>query len=299
MTADTFRIALWSVNIGRPASSMEAWLERVEAKMLEAKAAGARLILLPEYVSECFLGWKPDSLRITEEVGWMAAQAPRAVEGMGQLVAKYGLSVVAGSMPWGTERGYTNRTFALLADGRSIAFDKLCLTPQEQDRDGWYLTPGDRLAVFELDGIRIALLICLDIEMPALASLLAPVEPDLLLVPSMTPLLSGYHRVYDCAKARAIELMTSVAVCGTVGGAPGAAVEQGSVSGAALYVPCEPELGFTGTAAALPPVDGKGDEEPFLIADVPVGIVRGLRAGGAEVWPGSWSATHIKPAAIE
>ncbi len=299
MTADTFRIALWSVNLGSAAESMDAWLARVEEKLHEAKAAGARLILLPEYVSECFLAWKPQGLKVTEEVAWMAAEAPIAIEGLERLVAKHGLSIVAGSMPWETERGHTNRTFALLEDGRAIAFDKLCLTPQEQNRDGWYLTAGDRLAVFELDGIRIALLICLDIEMPALSSLLAPVKPDLLLVPSMTPQLSGYYRVYDCAKARAIELMASVAVCGTVGGAPGATIDQGSVSGAALYVPCEPELGFTGIAASLPPVDGKGGEEPFLIADVPVGVVRKLRAGGAEVWPGNWSAEHIRPVSLD
>ncbi|MBA5776886.1 nitrilase [Stappia sp. F7233] len=296
---ETFRIALWSVNLGAASASMAGWLERVEERIVEARSGGARLLLMPEYVSECFLAWKPAGLAPTGEIAWMASQAPKALEGLRKLVDRHGVSLVAGSMPWAVDGGHTNRTTALLADGRTIHFDKLCLTPQEQDKQSWDLVPGNRLSVFELDGVRIALLICLDIEMPALSGLLAPVKPDLVLVPSMTSQLSGYHRVYGCAKARAIELMASVAVCGTVGAAEGTTQCPTNVSGAALYVPCEPELGFAGIAAEHPPVDGTKGEEPFLVADVPVGAVRRLRAGGAEVWPGTWSVAHVAPAVIE
>lgn len=296
---DAFRIALWSVNLGVTSATMADWLHRVEERVREARVKGARLLLLPEYVSECFLAWKPAGLAATEEIAWMAGQAPEAAEGLRRIVERHGVSLVAGSMPWAAEGGHVNRTVALLADGRTIRFDKLCLTPQEQDKESWDLVPGGRLSVFELEGVRIALLICLDIEMPALSGLLAPARPDLVLVPSMTSQLSGYHRVYGCAKARAVELMASVAVCGTVGAARGTTQCPTNVSGAALYVPCEPELGFTGVAAEHPPVDGKGGEEPFLVADVPVATVRRLRKGGAEVWPGAWSAAHIAPAVID
>src|SRR3546814_7527676 len=57
--------------------------------------------------------------------------------------------------------------------------------------------------------------------MPALALRLAPLDPDLILVPSMTAKLSGYSRVFSCAKARAIELLCAVAATGVIGRAPG------------------------------------------------------------------------------
>ncbi|NRG19089.1 nitrilase [Rhizobiales bacterium] len=291
---ETFRIALWSVNLGAEARSLEAWLERVQGRALEARAQGARLLLMPEFVSEGFLAWKPDGLAQAGEIAWLASQTPAAIEGLRALVDRHGLSIVAGSMPFADDSGHTNRTYALLADGRTLTYDKLCLTPPEKNPADLNLTAGRRLTVFELEGVRIALLICLDVELPAISMRLALLAPDLILVPSMTQQLSGYHRVYGCAKARAVELMTSVAVCGTVGVAKGNALQETNVSGAALYVPCEPQLGSDGIAASHPPVDGMAGEEPFVIADVPVGVVRRLREGGAEVWPGLWTGDHIE-----
>ena len=61
-----------------------------------------------------------------------------------------------------------------------------------------------------------------------------------------------------------------------------------------LPVVSEPELGFDGIAASHPPVDGMAGEEPFVIADVPVGLVRRLRENGAEVWPGTWTGEHVR-----
>ncbi|MXN64260.1 nitrilase [Stappia sp. GBMRC 2046] len=294
MSSETFRIALWSVNLGAEAGDLKAWLKRAESRVIEAKAQDARLLLMPEYVSEGFLAWKPAGLPEREEIAWLASQTPAAIDGLRTLVDRHDISIVAGSMPFAKDNTHTNRTHALLTDGRTLTYDKLCLTPAELDPVNMNIATGSRLTVFEVEGVRIALLICLDVEMPALSMLLAPLKPDLILVPSMTHQLSGYHRVYGCAKARAVELMTSVAVCGTVGVAKGATLHETNVSGAALYIPCEPELGFDGIAASHPPVDGMAREEPFVIADAPVGLVRRLREGGAEVWPGSWTGEHVR-----
>ncbi len=291
--SDVFRLALLSSNLGHMGADLEAWISAVETRVLDAKSQGVQLLMLPEYVCEGFLAWKPEGLETRDEIAWMAEQAPAAIKALSALVERHGVSVIAGSMPWPVEGGYANRAWILLNDGRALYHDKLSLTPDEQDKDAWNLVPGHELMVFEHEGLTMAVLICLDIEMPALSCLLAPHKPDLVLVPSMTSQLSGYNRVYSCAKARAVELMASVAVCGTVGAAVGTTNNETNVSGAALYVPCEPELGFDGVAGSLPPVDGRSGEEPFLIADAPIGVVRALRGGGAEVWPGAFSADHI------
>jgi len=297
---DTLTIALWATNLSVPVNGLAGWAARVDAKMAEAAAAGAKLMVMPEFASEQWLSFKPDGLKPTEEIGWMADQAPQALELVRDLPRKHGVALLAGSMPWQVETGYRNRAWLILPDGRTVAQDKMALTPGEQDPDSWSLVTGDEIKIVEWEGLRIATLICLDVEMPALSSLLAPQNIDLLMVPSMTYSLAGYSRVFGCAKARAVELMSTVAATGCVGAAPGTTQNDQNVSGCSVFIPCETELGFTGLFESVGPVDGDkgpGGEEgdgPFLIArDIPISEIRKKRAGEAEVWPGAWSAAHV------
>jgi predicted amidohydrolase len=288
-----FPIALWSFNLGRAPSSVRMLVEQIEEGVRRAAGEGARLLVLPEYLIECCLAFKPDGLKPQEEMSFLADVGVELVPLLSPLPEKYNVSLLAGSMPIKRANGITNTAILLTTDGRQIQQDKLSLTPFEKNPDFWHLTPGSHLQVFELEGARVAILICLDVEMPALSCLLAGQELDLLLVPSMTEKHSGYHRVYGCAKARAIELMCAVAVCGTVGASKGTTQNDTNVSGAALYLPCEEEFGFSGVADEVSPTDGTSGEEPFLIATVPVNQMRYLKSGSAEVWPGGWTAEHI------
>lgn len=296
---DTLTIALWATNLSVPVNGLAGWAARVEAKMAEAAGAGAKILVMPEYAAEQWLSFKPEGLKPTEEIGWMADQAAEALALLKPLPEKYGVALLAGTMPWRAEEGCRNRAWLLLPDGRAIHQDKLALTPGEQDPDSWHLATGDEIRIVEWEGLRLAMLVCLDVEMPALSSLLAPQNVDLLMVPSMTYYLSGYSRVFGCAKARAVELMSAVAVTGCVGAAPGTTQNDQNVSGCAVYMPCETELGFTGIHSTIGPVDtdvvdGNQGDGPFLIArDIPIGVIRQKRAGAAEVWPGAWSAKHV------
>lgn len=288
-----YQIALWSFNLGRAPDSVVAFADQIEEGMKSAAARGVKLLQLPEYLIECCLAFKPDGLRPDQEMSFLADVGKDLLEKLAGLPEKHGVSLLAGTMPVKNENGITNTAVLLTADGRNIRQDKLSLTPFEQSADTWQLTAGDKLRVFELDGLKMAILICLDVEMPALSSLLARQDVDLLLVPSMTEKLSGYHRVYGCAKARAVELMCAVAVCGTVGTSKGTTQNDTNVSGAALYLPCEEEFGFTGVGAELLPTDGSNREEPLLFASVPLQQLRKLKEGNAEVWPGAWTADHV------
>ncbi|WP_428642278.1 nitrilase-related carbon-nitrogen hydrolase [Roseibium sp.] len=289
-----YPIALWSFNLGRAPDSAEAFAGQIEEGLKRASAEGARLLVLPEYLIECCLAFKPDGLPPEEEMSFLADVGTDLIPMLRSLPGKYGVSLLAGSMPVKTAQGITNTAVLLTADGREIRQDKLCLTPFEQSPDTWHLTPGNELKTFELDGLKTAILICLDVEMPALSSLLAKQDLDLLLVPSMTEKPSGYHRVFGCAKARAVEMMCAVGVCGVVGRSKGTTQNDTNYSGAALYLPCEEEFGYTGVGAQVPPTGGENGEEPFLIASVPLGQLRELKSGKAEVWPGAWTADHVK-----
>jgi len=292
---ETVSLALWAVNLARTLTGLDAWTARIDARMAEAAAAGAKLLVMPEYAAEQWLAFKPEGLTTDREIPWLAELAPDALARLAPLPAKHGIGLLAGTMPWTIDGGQRNRAWLLLPDGRAIHQDKLCLTPDEQDPKTWLLTPGDSVQMVEWDGLRIVTLVCLDVEMPALSSLLAPHRPDLLLVPSMTLRRSGSARVFSCAKARAVELMCAVALTGVVGASPGTTWNPTNVSGNAVFLPCERSLGHTGVHSETPAVDEHWGDGPFLLAaDIPVGAMRALRDRGSEVWPGAWSADHVR-----
>lgn len=297
---ETACIALWAVNMARPLGCLEDWLALVETKLAEAAQAGADLLMLPEYVSEQWLQYAPPGLPPEAEIEFMAGEADKALRPLPELAAKHGVALLAGSFPVAAQGRdpngpqYLNRAHLFLPDRRRTAHDKLSLTPGEMDPAGWNLNTGSRVTSIEWNGLRLAMLICLDIEMPALSAALAQHVPDidLLLVPSMTEKRSGYHRVFDCAKARAVELQTAVCAVGCIGSIPSG--NRPNFSGAAVYLPCEEAFGYDGRFAEIAGAAETQGDGPLLIArDIPVGALRRMRQGGAEVWPGAWSAAHV------
>jgi predicted amidohydrolase len=205
---------------------------------------------------------------------------------------KAGIALQAGTMPWRAgKKNIVNRAWMLFPDRRAVHHDKLALIPSERDRNGWMVTPGETVRVFTWRGARVLILTCLDIEMPALAHKLVAADADLVLVPSFTEKRAGYHRVFGCARMRAVELMTAVAVVGCTGGVP----RTHCTGGASVFIPCEEVFGHTGAFAEIPAFDScAGAGRVLYVQDVPVGAIRAVRHGKPEVWPGAWSADRVK-----
>ena len=299
MQTENLNIALWSINFRRKLSNLGDWLALVEQQIANAKEGGAELLILPEYASEHWMAFAPDTLHPTEEIPWMAAKSAGVLAVLQALSTENNIAILAGTIPVaGISGQYHNRAHFFTPDRAVIVQDKLSLTPNEQDEDAWLLEPGSELNVFTWRGLNMVILTCLDIEMPALSILLAPHDIDLILVPSMTTRFAGYHRVFGCAKARAIELQAAVAVTGPIGNVKqGETVRGDNTSASALYLPCEESLGHNGIAASTEVSQGrdlKGLEDELLLATVPCQKIRDLRQGLAEVWPGGWSADHVE-----
>lgn len=305
---DSVSVALWATNLSIPLNGIEAWAARIEDKMVEAKAQGADLLVMPEYAAEQWLTFAPEGMTLDQEVPWLARQAPAALEAIRALPAKHGMALLAGTMPVldpdaaadagapGSEAPrYLNRAWLLLPDGREIAQDKVCLTPGEKDPAGWNLSTGESIQIVEWHGLRLATLICLDIELPALSGLLGTSDLDLILVPSMTEKPSGNARVFSCAKARAVELQAAVCAVGAMGKGSPVKARASNTSGAAAFVPCEEVLGHDGVHAQIPQRQDAEGPGPLLIArDLPLAEIRRLRHGGAEVWPGAWRGENVQ-----
>jgi predicted amidohydrolase len=284
---ESLTVALWVANLAAGWREPGAFLEAAERQMARARAAGAELLLMPEHLGEAWLAWAPEGLAEREEIAWIAAEAEALLPALRAAARRHGLALLAGTVPVRIGPGrYRNRAHLQLPEGPLHVQDKLTLTPDERDPAAWTLEPGDRLRIRAWRGLEIAILICLDVEQPGLAARLRADPPDLLLVPTDTAAASGHARVMACARARAVELGCAVAVVGGVGSVPRPPARP-NVSGAAVLVPCETGLGSTGVWAELGPLAATTGDGPLLVArDVPVGALRRLRAGGAEVWPG-------------
>lgn len=293
---DRITLALWAVNMAVPLAGRDAFLALVRMQMERARAQGADLLLMPEHLGELWLQWAPPGLPETEEVAWIAREAEVVLPLLLDAAQRIGLACLAGTYPVRSGEGYRNRAILRLPDGRTFTQDKLTLTPDERDPSAWMFEPGDELGLVSWNGVRIAVLICLDVEQPDLAAQLVSDPPDLVLVPTDTARLSGYHRVMACARARAVELLCAVGVAGGVGTVP-VPPDRPNVSGAALFVPCETMLGSSGVWAETGPLAHSYGPGPLLFArDVPLGELRRLRAGAAEVWPGFRRSLRQRPA---
>lgn len=293
---DRLSLSLWAVNMAEAPSSREDWLARVRQALAESKKAGSSLLILPEYVSEIWLPYCAPGIRETEEIAAMAAEGEAMIPSLQALADESGLALMAGSWPARAGEGFLNRAhFFAPGENEPITHDKLVLTPSEKDPKGWFVGTGRQVRVFQWNGLTCAMLICLDVELPAVSTRLAKEAPDLdlLIVPSMTARLSGYSRVFGCAKARAIELLTCVAATGCIGSVPMEPARP-NVSGAAVYLPCEKELGYDGRFADTGVFERSEGAGPLLHArDIPIAEVRRLRREGAEVWPGAWNSEEL------
>jgi predicted amidohydrolase len=90
--------------------------------------------------------------------------------------------------------------------------EKQMLTPWEP-----LLKPAEKTKILNFNGIKIAVLVCFDVEFPELAVKLKKEQIDLLIVPAATEEKLGYDRVSRCAGARAVELGCCVITCHLIG----------------------------------------------------------------------------------
>ncbi|WP_395744649.1 nitrilase-related carbon-nitrogen hydrolase [Prosthecobacter sp.] len=205
------KVEAWTFDVGDAGKTIDAFAEEVIHRVEIAWAGGVDIVLLPEYLWAALEPLLPDKDADMEDIAkvvWVDLM-PR----LRQRLSRKGKHAILGTAPFldPTNRHLYNRAI-IFSDGRLLHQDKLFLTPWEHE-----FRPGRELYVFEMSGLRVAIIICLDIEVPELSARLRGLNIDLLLVPSATETLYGSERVTRCASARAIELGCAVVVCPLVG----------------------------------------------------------------------------------
>ncbi len=294
-------VDLWASNLQPVMPNLQTWLAEVEARVAQTAARGGHMLVLPEFACAQWLGFAPVDLPTHHTMGWLFECGEIALDAVAVMAARYGVTILAGTIPFPADPvegvpAYFNRAWLITPDGMRHSQDKLSLTPLEAMGAGGITVHGQSINVIAWNGLRIAMIICLDSEFTDLWSRLGTLDLDLVIIPAKTDMITGYNRVFSCARARAIELQTVVCVLGAVGVPFGAPMTDTGVGGASVFTPCDVGVSLDGIHAALPPQTAAMMSDYVLIAaDIPVGACRRLRNGHAEaeVCPALWDAGHL------
>ncbi|MCD0257189.1 carbon-nitrogen hydrolase family protein [Xanthomonas melonis] len=235
-------IAVAKYPIGRPAD-FDAFAVRVSALVGEAALAGARVAVLPEYLSLELAATFGTQVSAGLPESLAAIQALRApwLELFAGLARQHRLHLISGSFLLDLGQGrYRNRSDWFTPDGRHGWQDKLQLTGFEKATG--LIEPGDALKVFDLDGVRAAIAICYDSEFPLPVRAQYEAGARLLIVPSCTDTDAGATRVRVGCLARALENRIFVAQSVTAGHAPWSPALDVNTGEAAVFAPMD--VGF-------------------------------------------------------
>ena len=214
------------IAVSSPATYAAAVAEVVETAWDE----GADIVLLPEFT---WLGIEPlvepSTLRHVAEVFWGDLMPT-----LQSLLNRPGKAAVLGTAPfWDAEHGELRNRAPILVEGVLSFQDKLHLTPWENA-----FASGRELRVWEFGGLKFAVIICLDIEIPEISARLRGRGVDVVLVPSATETILGVERVDRCASARAVELGAIVGVSHLTGGTRSSLIDE-NVGRTAVYFPSQ------------------------------------------------------------
>ncbi|MDP9269631.1 MAG: carbon-nitrogen hydrolase family protein [Chloroflexota bacterium] len=183
-------------------------LERIERALVDASRAGAALAVLPE---AAVTGYAYSSL---DEALPVARRATRvAPDRLSELARDHSMSIICGSLEPEGDKIY-NVAYILAADGRRFQYRKTHLPFLGIDR---FATPGpDAPQVYELDGLRVGVLVCYDLRFPEAARICGLDGADLIALPTNWPIGVEFHPELF-APARAAENHCYLLACDRVG----------------------------------------------------------------------------------
>jgi predicted amidohydrolase len=201
-----------------------------------------------------------------------------------ELAEQYGVYILASSIPVrGPDGALRNTAYFFAPNGTMGLQEKIVLTRWE--RECWGITGGNQARYFNTDFGPIGIAICYDIEFPLIARAQAEAKVRIILAPSCTSSLRGYHRVRVGARARALENQAYIVQSPTIGDAPwSTAVNVGS---AGIYAP--PDLGPKEDGIII---QGSLNLPQWIYADLDLTAIDRIRQNGSLANQEEW-ASHV------
>lgn len=183
-------------------------LARVERAIEEASRSGVHLAVLPE---AAITGYAFSSL---DEAMPVARRAKAVAEdALAELAGRFQTAIICGSLEPEHDEIY-NIAHIITADGRRFRYRKMHLPFLGVDR---FTTPGpDAPRVYELDGLRVGVIVCYDLRFPEAARVCGLEGADLIALPTNWPMGVEFHPELF-APARAAENHCYLLACDRVG----------------------------------------------------------------------------------
>lgn len=285
------KVAVAKYPIGQP-RDFDAFAETQARLLEEARRAGARVAVLPEYLSLELAATFPPAVHADLQASLAAIQAHRApwMALYARLARELDLHINAGSFLLAHGEGrYRNRSDWFLPSGGHLYQDKLALTAFEVETGS--IAPGDALGVFEVDGVRVGTAVCYDSEFPLPVRAQRQAGMRLLTVPSCTDTAAGATRVRVGCMARALENRCFVAQSVTAGEAPWSPALDVNAGEAAIYAPMDHGLPADGIVTVT-----RGDQV-WAVAELDFEALEATRAEAQVAVDRDWSAQQRPPVA--
>ncbi|MEZ0493400.1 carbon-nitrogen hydrolase family protein [Kineococcus sp. TBRC 1896] len=230
---------------------VDANLAALDEAAGRAAAAGCRLLVTPEMFLTGY------------DIGDLVERLAREPleDRVARVAARRGVAIAVGlPLPAASGEGVTNSVLLLDERGGRLArYDKTHLFG---DLDRAMFVPGaDAVVTADLDGVRLAFLVCYDVEFPETVRAAAVAGADLVVVP--TAQMEPFAFVAEhLVRVRAWENQVYVAYLNHVG--------------------AEGDLRYVGRSSICAPsgdvlAAGGPDDETLLVADVDLGVVRAAR----------------------
>jgi predicted amidohydrolase len=249
----SLRVAALAYPIERLAD-FTAFCAKQRRLVAEAAAAGAQLLLFPEYASLELTSQLPQAEQgdLARELAALVPMWREVHEVYRALARQHGVTIVAPSEPEPESFGqsYVNRAHVFTPEGVEGMQEKLLMTRFE--REEWGIAAGTGQSVFDSPLGPFAVAICYDSEFPMLVRRLVDAGARIILVPSCTDTLAGYHRVALSCRARALENQCFVVSAGTVGSAPWSRALDVNHGAGAIYGPVDRGFASDGVVAQGP-----------------------------------------------
>ncbi|MFZ2449406.1 MAG: carbon-nitrogen hydrolase family protein [Methylovulum miyakonense] len=257
-------------------ANWQEYVDKATRWVREAASQGAKILLFPEYHSMelASLFGQDVYSSLDKQLDAMQAVHDGFVSLFKSLAGHHQCLIQAGTFPVRLESGaYHNRAYLFFADGRVDYQDKLMMTRFENEQ--WHINSGTELKVFNTDYGKLAINICYDSEFPLLARQQVEAGADLILVPSCTDTLAGYHRVKIGCQARALENQCYVVQACLVGEAPWSEAVDVNIGASAVYTPVDRGYPDNGVLAA-----GELNAVQWVFAEVALAGIATVRAQG-------------------
>jgi predicted amidohydrolase/ribosomal protein S18 acetylase RimI-like enzyme len=274
MVSSRIRVASLQYFI-RPVSTFDDFQAQVEGLVETAADYRCQLVVFPEYFTVQLLTLGDVRRPMREQIRTLAGQAPRFRETMTDLAKRFGVHIVAGTMPvmeTGSDAVY-NECLVVGPDGSAGTQGKLHLTRFEHEE--WKVSPRSTLQVFETGFGRMAVAICYDVEFPEIIRAAAREQAHILVVPSCTDDRQAFLRVRYCAQARAIENQMYVIHSCTVGSLPMVPAVSLNYGQASILTPSDFPFSRDGILA-----EGSPNQEMMVVGELNLGTILDTRSAG-------------------